>query len=124
MGCVLDMDINSICCISCSVTEVGMCIQSTDLDFCVILAFSNIAFCKLGGFKGRGVSVLANASMALALSTHTPRVQLSVYTLSTCWHSELGYDTPGRYLASSGTPVNYYYYYSANWHACMQQSIL
>ena len=47
--------------------------------------------------------------MALALSAHTPRVQLSVYTVSTCWHAELGCDTPGRYLASAGTPVNYYY---------------
>ena len=51
------------------------------------------------------MSVLAIASMALALSAHTPRVQLSVYTVNTCWHSELGYDTPSRYLALAGTPV-------------------
>ena len=53
----------------------------------------------------------ANASMALALSAHTPRVPISVYIVSTCWHSELGYDTPSRYLASAGTPANEYYYY-------------
>ena len=28
--------------------------------------------------------------------------------VDTCWHSELGYDTPSRYLALAGTPVNYY----------------
>ena len=66
------------------------------------------------GQVGRGISVLANASMALALSAHTPRVQLSAYTVSACWHSELGYNTPGRYLASAGTPVMYYYHWSAS----------
>ena len=38
----------------------------------------------------------------------TARVQLSVYTVSTYWHSELGYDTPSRYLALAGTPLVYY----------------
>ena len=47
-------------------------------------------FRLLGGLNWEGISVLANASMALALSVHTPRVQLSVYIVSTCWRSELG----------------------------------
>ena len=51
-------------------------------------------------------SVLANASMAFALSAHTPRVQLSVFIVSTCWRSEQGEDMPGSYLATAGTPVN------------------
>ena len=36
------------------------------------------------------ISVLANASIALTLSTHTPRVQLGVYSVSASWCSELG----------------------------------
>ena len=31
-----------------------------------------------------------DASMALALSAHIPRVQLSVFIVSACWRSELG----------------------------------
>ena len=46
--------------------------------------------------------------MAIALSAHTLRVQLGVYSLSACWRLELGYDIPSRYLALAGTPVNYY----------------
>ena len=30
--------------------------------------------------------------MALALSTHTPKVQFSVHSVSASWHSELGQD--------------------------------
>ena len=37
----------------------------------------------------------------------TPRVQVSVYIVSACWRSELGLDTPSRYLASAGIPVHY-----------------
>lgn len=54
---------------------------------------------------------LANASMAIALSAHTARVQLSVYAVS--WCSELVKDIAGRYLAigsSAETPVNYNYF--------------
>ena len=47
----------------------------------------------------------SRVSEALALSAHTPRVRLSVYTVSTCWPSELGWDTPSRYLASAGTHI-------------------
>ena len=45
---------------------------------------------QLGGLNREGIAVLANASMALALSAHTPRVQLSVYHVSASWRSELG----------------------------------
>ena len=51
------------------------------------------------------MSVLAIASMALALSAHTLGVQFRVYTVSACWHSGLRWDTPRRYLASGGIPV-------------------
>lgn len=54
----------------------------------------------------RRLPVLANSSMALIL-----RVQVGVYSVSTCQCSELGWDTPFRYLASAGTPVKYYYRY-------------
>ena len=43
--------------------------------------------------------VLANATMALSLSSHTLRVQLSVHRVRACWRSELGWDTPSRHLA-------------------------
>ena len=46
-----------------------------------------------------GIAFLANASMALALSAHTPSMQLSVYNVNASWHSEFGQDTPSRYLA-------------------------
>ena len=39
------------------------------------------------------------------LFADTPRVQLSVYNVSARWLSELGWDTPSRYLAPAGTPV-------------------
>ena len=42
--------------------------------------------------------------MALALSAHTLRVQLSVQSVSACWRSEVGQDTPSRYL-HRGKPV-------------------
>ena len=64
---------------------------------------------------GRGLYVLVNASMALALSAHTLRVQLSVRSVGACWRSELGWDTPSRYLASLG-PVNSYYYHATAKH--------
>ena len=47
--------------------------------------------------------------MALALSAHTPRVQLSVYDVRASWRSELGLDTPGRYLAIGWNTCNNYY---------------
>ena len=43
-------------------------------------------------------AVLANASMAIALSAHTPRVQLSVYNAGASWRSELAWDTPSNPL--------------------------
>ena len=48
--------------------------------------------------------------MALALSVHTPRVQLGVCDVSASWSSKL--ETLSRYLAIGyGTPVNHRYYY-------------
>ena len=44
------------------------------------------------------LSVLANASMALALSAHAPWVQLGS-SYSNCRRAELGKDTHSRYLA-------------------------
>ena len=58
-------------------------------------------FGLLGGLNREGNSCPRHASMALALSAHTPRVQLSVYHVSASWHSKLGQDTPRRYLAIS-----------------------
>ena len=57
------------------------------------------------GYMGSGIAVLADASMPLALSAHTPRLQLCVYSVSASWRSELGKDMPSRYLASAGIPV-------------------
>ena len=51
--------------------------------------------------------ILANASIALALSAHTPRVQRSVCIADANWRSKLGWDTPKRYLAAAGMPVNH-----------------
>ena len=45
--------------------------------------------------------VLANACMAL--SAHTRTVQLGVHGVNACWRSDLGWDTPRRYLASLET---------------------
>ena len=59
------------------------------------------------------IPALANSGFErcyLALSAHTPRVQVSVHTARVCWHSELGFDTPSRYLASAGTPVKKKHY--------------
>ena len=42
------------------------------------------------------ISALANVSMALALSAHTHRVQLSVYNISASWRLQPGQDTPNR----------------------------
>lgn len=39
----------------------------------------------------RGLPVIANASMALALSVLLVRVQPSVCSVSACWHSKLGH---------------------------------
>lgn len=55
----------------------------------------------------RGRSVCANASIQLALSAHTVRLQLSVYSASQSWCSGLSQDVPSRCLASAGTPVIY-----------------
>ena len=50
------------------------------------------------------------------MTAHNPRVQLSVLIVSTCWCSELGQDTPSKYLAAASTPKhynhNYSYYYT------------
>ena len=62
-------------------------------------------------WHGNGIATMR---VALALSAHTPRVQLSVYNVSACWRSELGWDTPSRYLASAGTPANLIL--SLSWH--------
>ena len=52
--------------------------------------------CAIGQLMhvSRGIAVLTNASMALALSAHTPRVQLSVYDVSATGDAELGEGTP------------------------------
>lgn len=42
------------------------------------------------GLAGRGFAVLANASTALALSSPTPRVQLSVHSVRAISRSEAG----------------------------------
>ena len=67
-------------------------------------------------FPDYSIKLLTNAvaSNILVLSAHTPRLQVSVHkvsvhkvsvhTVSACWRSELGYDTPSRYLASAGIP--------------------
>lgn len=47
----------------------------------------------------------AVASMTLALLAHNLGVQLSVCSVSACWRSGLGLDTPSRYLAIAGRPV-------------------
>lgn len=39
-----------------------------------------------------GVAVFINASMALTLSAHTPRMQVNVHSFSADLHAELGYN--------------------------------
>ena len=63
-----------------------------DLQVKVTVVMSCL-FGLLGGLNWQGgIAVLANASMALALSAHPPRVQFSVYHMhvSAGWRSELG----------------------------------
>lgn len=55
--------------------------------------------------------------MALGLSGPTPKVQLSVYTVSACWHAELGLHMPSKYLALAGAPVHYHCYNLRTWQA-------
>lgn len=42
------------------------------------------------GLLWRGMFALAIASMALAMSAHTHRLQLSVYIVPACWRSKQG----------------------------------
>ena len=49
--------------------------------------------------------VFATAVLALAVSTLTLRVQLSVYSVSGCWRSKIGYETPSGCLALADKPV-------------------
>lgn len=56
--------------------------------------------------KGRHVLALAAASVALALSAHTLWVQLTVHSARVCRPSQLGVDTPSRYLAPAGKFVS------------------
>ena len=51
---------------------------------------NELIFGLLGGLNRKGIAVLVNASMALALSAHTPRVQVIVYDVCAGWRSELG----------------------------------
>ena len=51
---------------------------------------NELIFGLLGGLNREVNSCPVNASMALALSAHTPRVQLSVYNVKASWRSELG----------------------------------
>ena len=55
---------------------------------------------KSGGPQGQEIHIQLDR-----LHEDQGKVTLSVYTVSTSWHSELGYDTPSRFLASAGTPV-------------------
>lgn len=54
---------------------------------------------------GRGVSVLADASTALALSVHTLQVHLGIYGVGACERTESGEDMPSWYLALAGKPA-------------------
>ena len=48
---------------------------------------NELIFGLLGGLNIEEIAVIA--SMALALSAHTPRVQFTVHSVSASWRSEL-----------------------------------
>ena len=68
------------------------------------------------------MSVLANASVALALSAHTPRVQTSVPDVTTSYVFRTMMDTRSRHLASASTPVSYHHYCESCLHNTMLQA--
>lgn len=55
--------------------------------------------------------LVSNRMRIRAWSMVSSQASTLLCNVNTCWGSELGRDTPGRYLASAGALVNYHHCY-------------